>query len=142
MKPSVAIIVTIALSTTLFACRPRFEPSETPQIGMRPQPEESLSALPVSEDQSLSAVEDTPATAPTRLSEEDVRAIVIDRFGDFYGERAVQAEVVDKGDMYEVTIPTKPREVPKGKLRYGPSFSLRIRMDAESGKILEACGGR
>lgn len=76
------------------------------------------------------------------LSREQVLEMVAGVFGDRYADRIEQAEVVQDGGQVIVTIPPRPEEVPEGHLRYGPSYSARIVLEAESGKLVEARIGR
>lgn len=171
-KTTFILFVVIAVTTILHVCRPHFDSTESSQMDIESQPAESQTSPQFPEDRHHSGVEDehinsnvtihseseridlndderpqslddeTSPKGTTRLSEEQIRAIVMDLYGDWYGERAAQAEIVDKGNTYEVTIPTVHKEVPKGKIRYGESYTLRIWMNAESGKIVEAHAAR
>lgn len=140
MKKAVfATIVVIAVVAAIFSIRQHSGLSETQLDAMELQHE-----IEKTNNEKTMAETDaeTVSKDQLRLSEKEAMAIVKERFGEWYGDRVDKAEVTSNGDTYVIVIPTKRPEVPKGKLWYGPSFSVRIVLDAQSGEIVEAVGGR
>lgn len=140
MKKAVFVTsIVIAVVATIFSIRQHSGSSET-QLGAM----ELRNEIETTNNEETIASADAEAVPKDQLclSEEQVRTIVNERFGKWYGDRAAKAEVTNNGNTYVVIIPTKPSKVPNGRLRYGPSYSLRIVLDAQSGEILEAVGGR
>lgn len=140
MKKAVfATIVVIAVVAAIFSIRQHSGLSETQLDAMELQHEIEITN---NEETMAETDAETVSKDQLRLSEKEAMAIVKERFGEWYGDRVDKAEVTSNGDTYVIVIPTKRPEVPKGKLWYGPSFSVRIVLDAQSGEIVEAVGGR
>lgn len=140
MKKAVfATIVVIAVVAAIFSIRQHSGLSETQLDAMELQHEIEKTN---NEETMAETDAETVSKDQLRLSEKEAMAIVKERFGEWYGDRVDKAEVTSNGDTYVIVIPTKRPEVPKGKLWYGPSFSVRIVLDAQSGEIVEAVGGR
>lgn len=84
---------------------------------------------------------ESPPVNNSFICREDAKRIAMERYGDKYSALADKVEVLLDGNTYTVTIPSIPVEIPEGKRRRGPGFSVKVVVDAESGKVLQSIRG-